>query len=92
LVAVVPPAENQHSHEPDERKDERHQLRAIANRKATDDITQRSSKIFFIAFFSATIDGRNLICGHKLKLQVEISLFIFRSVGEGEGWFEIDST
>ena len=23
------------------------------------------SKIFFVAFFSATIDGRNLIFGHK---------------------------
>ena len=36
---------NQHSHEPDERTNERHQLRATANRKATDDITQRPSKI-----------------------------------------------
>jgi hypothetical protein len=36
---------NQHSHEPDERKNERHQLRATAKRKATDDITQRPSKI-----------------------------------------------
>jgi hypothetical protein len=26
----------------------------------------RPSKIFFVAFFSATIDGRNLIFGHKL--------------------------
>ena len=26
------------------------------------------SKIFFIAFFSATIDGRNLIFGHKLHI------------------------
>jgi hypothetical protein len=25
-------------------------------------------KIFFIAFFSATIDGRNLIFGHKLHI------------------------
>jgi hypothetical protein len=23
---------------------------------------------FFVAFFSATIDGRNLICGHKLHI------------------------
>ena len=29
-----------------------------------------SSKIFFIAFFSATIDGRNLICGHKLHIGI----------------------
>ena len=36
---------NQHSHEPDEGKNERHQLRATAKRKATDDITQRPSKI-----------------------------------------------
>jgi hypothetical protein len=26
------------------------------------------SKIFFIAFFSATINGRNLIFGHKLHI------------------------
>jgi hypothetical protein len=26
----------------------------------------RPSKIFFVTFFSATIDGRNLIFGHKL--------------------------
>jgi hypothetical protein len=25
----------------------------------------RSSKIFFVAFFSVTVDGRNLIFGHK---------------------------
>jgi len=36
---------NQHSHEPDERKNERHQLRATAKRKETDYITQRPSKI-----------------------------------------------
>ena len=36
---------NQHCHEPDERKNERHQLRATAMRKATDDITQRPFKI-----------------------------------------------
>jgi hypothetical protein len=28
----------------------------------------RPSKIFFIAFFSVTVDGRNLIFGHKLHL------------------------
>ena len=37
--------QNQYSHEPDERKDERHQLRATAKRKTTYDITQRPSKI-----------------------------------------------
>ena len=26
------------------------------------------SKIFSVAFFSVTIDGRNLICGHKLHI------------------------
>jgi hypothetical protein len=26
------------------------------------------SKIFFVTFFSATIDGRNLIFGHKLHI------------------------
>jgi hypothetical protein len=28
----------------------------------------RPYKIFFVAFFSATIDGRNLIFGHKLHI------------------------
>jgi hypothetical protein len=28
----------------------------------------RPSKIFFVTFFSATIDGRNLIFGHKLHI------------------------
>ena len=28
----------------------------------------RPSKIFFVAFVSATIDGRNLIFGHKLHI------------------------
>jgi hypothetical protein len=28
----------------------------------------RLSNIFFVAFFSATIDGRNLIFGHKLHI------------------------
>ena len=28
----------------------------------------RPFKIFFVAFFSATIDGRNLIFGHKLHI------------------------
>jgi hypothetical protein len=27
----------------------------------------RSSKIFFVTFFSVTVDGRNLIFGHKLR-------------------------
>jgi hypothetical protein len=27
-----------------------------------------ASKIFFVTFFSATIDGRNLIFGHKLHI------------------------
>ena len=31
--------QNQHSHEPDERKDERHQIRAAAKRKTTYDNT-----------------------------------------------------
>jgi hypothetical protein len=29
---------------------------------------RRPSKIFFITFFSATIDGKNLIFGHKLHI------------------------
>jgi hypothetical protein len=28
------------------------------------------SKIFFVTFFSATIDGRNLIFGHKLHIDM----------------------
>ena len=28
----------------------------------------RPSKIFFVAFFSVTVDGRNLIFGHKLHI------------------------
>ena len=44
-VQTVLMQKNKHSHEPDERKNERHQLRATAKRKATDDITQRPSKI-----------------------------------------------
>jgi hypothetical protein len=30
----------------------------------------RPSKIFFVTFFSATIDGRNLIFGHKLHISM----------------------
>ena len=30
----------------------------------------RPSKIFFVTFFSATIDGRNLIFGHKLHIGI----------------------
>lgn len=35
---------NEHSHEPDERKNERHVLRNSVKRKASDDISQRPSK------------------------------------------------
>jgi hypothetical protein len=28
------------------------------------------SKIFFVAFFSVTVDGRNLIFGHKLHIGI----------------------
>ena len=31
-------------------------------------LSVRPSKIFFVAFFSATIDGKNLIFGHKLHI------------------------
>jgi hypothetical protein len=31
-------------------------------------LSVRSSKIFFVTFFSATIDDRNLIFGHKLHI------------------------
>ena len=31
-------------------------------------LSVRPSKIFFVAFFSATMDGRNLIFGHKLHI------------------------
>ena len=30
----------------------------------------RSSKIFFVAFFSVTVDGRNLIFGHKRHIDI----------------------
>ena len=30
----------------------------------------RPSKIFFVTFFSATIDGRNLIFGHRLHIGI----------------------
>ena len=35
----------------------------------------RPSKIFFVAFFSETIDGRNLIFGHKLHIGIVGSVF-----------------
>ena len=31
-------------------------------------LSVRLSKIFFVVFFSAIIDGRNLIFGHKLHI------------------------
>jgi hypothetical protein len=31
-------------------------------------LVQRMLEIFFVAFFSATVDGRNLIFGHKLHI------------------------
>ena len=31
-------------------------------------LSVRPSKIFFVTFFSATIDGRNLVFGHKLHI------------------------
>ena len=33
-------------------------------------LSVRPSKIFFVTFFSATIDGRNLIFGHKLHIDM----------------------
>jgi hypothetical protein len=30
----------------------------------------RPSKIFFVAFFSVTVDGRNLIFGHKCHIGI----------------------
>ena len=30
----------------------------------------RPSKIFFVAFFSVTVDGRNLIYGHKRHIGI----------------------
>ena len=37
-------------------------------------LSVRPSKIFFVTFFSATIDGRNLIFGHKLHIGMPYSL------------------
>ena len=31
-------------------------------------LSVRPSKIFFVTFFSVTVDGRNLIFGHKLHM------------------------
>ena len=36
-------------------------------------LSVRPSKIFFVTFFSATIDGRNLIFGHNLHYRYAIS-------------------
>ena len=33
----------------------------------------RPSKIFFVAFFSVTVDGRNLIFGHKHHIGIPYS-------------------
>ena len=38
------------------------------------------SKIFFVAFFSATIDGRNLIFGHKLHIVIPYMRSVFGPV------------
>jgi hypothetical protein len=35
-----------------------------------DTVLPLSSKIFFVAFFSVTVDGRNLIFGHKLHIGI----------------------
>jgi hypothetical protein len=35
-------------------------------------LSVRPSKIFFVTFFSATIDGKNLIFGHKLHIGMKI--------------------
>jgi hypothetical protein len=39
-------------------------------------------KIVFVAFFSATIDGRNLIFGHKLHIGIPVvqNLFLIEKV------------
>ena len=37
----------------------------------------RPSKIFFVTFFSTTIDGRNLIFGHKLYIGTHIMGSVF---------------
>jgi hypothetical protein len=34
-------------------------------------LSVRPSKIFFVTFFSATIDGKNLIFGHKLHIGIQ---------------------
>jgi hypothetical protein len=33
-------------------------------------LSVRPSKIFFVAFFSVTVDGRNLIFGHKHRIGI----------------------
>jgi hypothetical protein len=37
----------------------------------------RPCKIFFVAFFSATIDAKNLIFGHKLHIGMYISNYLY---------------
>jgi hypothetical protein len=40
----------------------------------------RPSKIFFFAFFSVTVDGRNLIFGHKRHIDIPIVGSVFGPV------------
>jgi hypothetical protein len=45
------------------------------------------SKIFFVAFFSGTIDGRNLIFGHKLHIGMPYCGCVFGPViFDNLGW------
>jgi hypothetical protein len=56
----------------------------------------RPSKIFFVAFFSATIDGRNLIFGHKLHIGMPFCgkrfwdpyILIFRRIFLSKYWWQ----
>lgn len=45
LTTTILGQKSEHNHSLDERKVERHQLRVSAKRKATDDLSQRPSKI-----------------------------------------------
>jgi hypothetical protein len=40
----------------------------------------RPSKIFFVAFFSVTVDGRNLIFGHKHHIGIPYYFLLKRAV------------
>ena len=49
-------------------KEEEKQIHSMKKKCWTFITVLRPSQIFFVAFFSVTVDGRNLIFGHKLHI------------------------